>query len=127
MVGIASGYAYLRYGSVQAGIAAAAGLPVTVTTQVVDLGKVSPDALVDSHLEVINLTGEDVQLAIISTRCRCAEFHDLPVTLTPNRAVRIALTLRAPTATGPFRREGEIRSSAGVAKFEMVGYVVSDR
>lgn len=127
VVGIASGYAYLRYGSVQAGIAAAAGLPVTVTTQVVDLGKVSPDALVDSHLEVINLTGEDVQLAIISTRCRCAEFHDLPVTLTPNRAVRIALTLRAPTATGPFRREGEIRSSAGVAKFEMVGYVVSDR
>ncbi len=98
-----------------------------MTTQVVDLGKVSPEALVDGQLEVINLTDEDIQVALISTRCRCAEFHDLPVTLTPNRAVRIALTLRAPTATGLFRREGEVRSSAGVAKFEMVGYVVSDR
>lgn len=120
-------YSYWRYGSVQAGVASAAGLPVAVTTPVVDVGRVTAGELTDGAVEVINLTGSEEQVAYISMRCRCAEFDDLPVALPPGRATRIGFRLRVPAGSGAFRRAVVVQSSAGAARFEIVGVAVASR
>jgi hypothetical protein len=120
-------YSYWRYGSVQAGVAAAAGMPVAATTPVVDVGRVPAGELTDGAVEVISLTGSEEQVAYISMRCRCAEFDDLPVALPPGRATRIGFRLRVPAGAGAFRRAAVVLSSAGEARFEIVGVAVAPR
>lgn len=127
VVGLMAGYAHLRYGSVQAGIAAAVGRPVTVVPETTDVGRVAPGGLAEGEIEVVNLTGEDVQVAFISMRCRCAGFRDLPLTIPPGKSGRIAFVLRAPPDPGHFKRDGVIRSSAGEARFVLAGNVAADR
>ncbi len=123
VVGGAASVATVRYGSVQAGIATAAGLPVTVANPTVHVGTVPPESDAAGELEVANLTDTEFQVALITTRCRCAEFHDLPRTVPPGSAERIGVTVRTPKTPGLFRRKGEVKTSAGSATFELVGYV----
>lgn len=123
----AAGFAYWRYGSVQAGVAAAGGRSIAVTTPVVDVGEVPVGGLAAGAVEVVNLTGSEEQVAYISMRCRCAEFEDLPAALPPGRPVRIGFRLRAPAEAGAFRRPAVVQSSAGEARFELVGVAVASR
>ncbi len=123
---VGAGYSYWRYGSVTAGVAAFAGMPVTVTTPVVDVGRVPVGEITTGTVEVISLTGSEEQVAYISMKCRCAEF-DLPITLPPDRATRIGFRLRAPNEPGAFRRPAVVKSSAGEARFEMVGVAVASQ
>jgi hypothetical protein len=88
---------------------------------------VTAGELTDGTVEVISLTGSEEQVAYISMRCRCAEFDDLPVALPPGRAARIAFRLRVPAGAGSFRRAAVVQSSAGEARFEIVGVAVASR
>lgn len=122
-VAVLAGYAHIRYGSVEAGLGAATGRPIALLSTVADVGRVAPDGTGEGELRVVNLTDHDVQVAFVSARCECAYFRDLPVTIRPGGVARIGFVLRAPTEPGLFRRGGVVRSSAGEARFTMVGYV----
>ncbi len=126
LLSIGAAYSYWRYGSVVAGVAAFAGMPVAVTTPVVDVGRVPVGEITTGTVEVISLTGSEEQVAYISMKCRCAEF-DLPITLPPERATRIGFRLRAPNEPGAFRRPAVVKSSAGEVRFEMVGVAVASQ
>jgi hypothetical protein len=123
----ASAIAYVRFGSIQAAVATAAGLPVTLVEPIVNVGTVAPDELVQGELEIRNLSEDEMQVTYITTRCRCAEFHDLPKSAAPSTSVRVGLTMRTPSTPGLFRRPGEVRTSVGVTTFELVGYVSASR
>ena len=116
-----------RYGSVMAGVAAAAGMPVAVTTPVIDVSRVAAGELTDGTVEVINLTGSEEQVAYVSMRCHCAVFDDLPVALPPGQATRIGFRLLVPAEAGAFRRPAVLQSSAGDVRFEMIGVAVASR
>lgn len=127
VLAVAAAYSVWRYGSVMAGVAAAAGLPVAVTSPIVDVGRVTVGELADGAVEVINLTGSEEQVVYVAMRCRCAEFDGLPVTLRPGRPTRIGFRLRVPVDAGAFRRSAVLQSSAGDVRFEMVGVAVASR
>ena len=109
------------------GVAAVAGMPVAMTTPVVDVGRVTTGQITDGTVEVISLTGSEEQVAYISMKCRCAEFDGLPITLPPGRATRIGFRLRVPEQAGAFRRPAVVQSSAGEVRFEMVGVAVAPK
>ena len=127
LLSIGAAYSYWRYGSVVAGVAAFAGMPVAVTTPVVDVGRVPAGEITDGSVEVISLTGVEEQVAYISMKCRCAEFDGLPIALPPGRATRIGFRLRVPEQAGAFRRPAIVQSSAGDVRFEMVGVAVASQ
>jgi hypothetical protein len=125
VLAVVVGYSTLRYGSVHAAAAATTGQSIALLDPEAGVGNVPGDEFVEGELRVVNLSDEEVQIAYVSTRCRCADFHDLPLTLPPRSSGRIGFTLLTPNAVGYFRRAGEIRSSAGAVRFDIVGRATS--
>jgi hypothetical protein len=114
---------YTQYGSITVALADSRGDPLAIVGQELDLGTRDPGEVAEQSIIIVNLTNQPIQIAMAESRCRCATFPELPVTIPAGERFAMPVKVRVSEEAGSFRRAARFRTTAGDLYFSIGGWV----
>jgi hypothetical protein len=130
MAGLLLAVASYGFGSVAAAIAYFRGERISVEPRVVDVGESQPGEVRQVIVAVKNWADSPIKLVGGTKDCSCTVLNDLPVTIPPNEARSVAVSIRMPRAPGIFTRKASfLVDDQGFkrANFVMTGRITGSR
>ena len=125
LLGSVAGFAYARYGSVDAAIADLRSERLSVNPSMVDMGQGTPGESHEAAVTLTNRTDQPIRLIGGTSDCSCSVLGDLPVTIPPGEARAIIVTVQFAKTPGIFSRRAEL--SVDDEGFRRVGFRITGR